>query len=151
MGEQQLHKSLDDLMKDDMQDDAPQERRAGRLGSSFRSGLEAFPGMVVGTVLSYVLELQSCAVNLQRYMPEDGLNLGFHIAGGSGLYGGWTGIRNRKFATFAALAASMIPEAMLAANGDAERAGQMVGVKALGYGVGYLVGALFSGNWGLGK
>ena len=111
-------------------------------------GLRTLPRVALGTALAYFLDVASCAVNIEQYLPADGLNVPFHIAAGAGLYGGWTDKLNRGIATLLVLGGSMIPEIMLAANGDMEMAGQMAGAKVVGYGVGYLTGALFSGNWG---
>lgn len=113
------------------------------LEQPFKEGLSAIPGILGCTALSYILGLSSCISKVHNALPS-GLNLGFHLASGAGLYGGYTNNKNKRVATIIALAGSFAPEIIdLTQHGDLNRLGASSATKVVGYGVGYLIGSFF--------
>jgi len=108
-------------------------------------GAKAIPPILACTAGSYLLGMSNCLKEVAQNLPTGGLNLGYHIAAGSGLYGGWTTNGNQKVTSLVTLAATFTPEIMmLAHDGDLENVGAASAAKLVGYGLGYIVGYLFS-------
>ena len=59
-------------------------------------GLRAIPPILGCTAGAYLLDFSGCVSKVAETLPADGLNLGYHLAAGSGLYGGYTSKENRK-------------------------------------------------------
>ncbi|PIN73748.1 hypothetical protein COV20_06025 [Candidatus Woesearchaeota archaeon CG10_big_fil_rev_8_21_14_0_10_45_16] len=107
-------------------------------------GLRAIPPILGCTAGAYLLNLSGCVNRIAESLPADGLNLGYHLAAGSGLYGGYTSKAERKIASLVTLAGSFTPEiAMLAQDGDLRSVGTASAAKLVGYGLGYIVGHIF--------
>ena len=113
------------------------------LGAKVVDVLGAFPPILGCTAGAYLLSFSDCVSQVGQALPN-GLNVGYHLAAGSGLYGGYTSKANRKVASLATLAISMTPDLlMLSQDGDLKNLGTAVGVKVVGYGLGYIVGHFF--------
>ena len=110
-------------------------------------GAKAIPPILACTAGSYLLGMADCVKEVAQNLPAGDLNLGYHAAAGSGLYGGWTKNGNRKVTSLVTLAAAFTPEIMMMSHdGDLKNVGAASAVKLVGYGLGYIVGHLFSGK-----
>ena len=110
-------------------------------------GAKAIPPILACTAGSYLLGMADCVKEVAQNLPAGDLNLGYHAAAGSGLYGGWTKNGNRKVTSLVTLAAAFTPEIMMMPHdGDLKNVGAASAVKLVGYGLGYIVGHLFSGK-----
>ena len=104
-------------------------------------GLKAVPPILACTAGVYLLGMTNCVKEVSQTLPIGGLNLGYHLAAGSGLYGGYTSNRNRKVTSLVTLAAAFTPEFMMMAHdGDMKNIGVASAAKLIGYGLGYIVG-----------
>lgn len=116
-------------------------------GDKVVDGAKAVPPIIACTAGSYLLGMTNCIKEVAQNLPSGDLNLGYHVATGSGLYGGWAKNGNRKVASLVTLAASFTPEIMmLAHDGDMKNVGAASAAKLVGYGLGYIVGHFFSGK-----
>lgn len=125
--------------------DKPLEKTVEELSMKARvvDGLKAVPPIIACAAGAYLLGFGSCG-HVEKVLPQDGLNFGYHLAAGSGLYGGYTSNSARRITSLVTLGASFFPEIMLLSqNGDLKEVGVAAGVKAVGYGLGYIVGHLF--------
>ena len=108
-----------------------------------KEGLSAIPGILGCSALTYLLNFAGCIDQVKNALPQ-GLNLGFHLATGSGIYGGQTKNINKRIASLVTLVSSFTPEIIsLAQDGDFEKIATSAGVKAVGYGLGYIAGYFF--------
>ena len=72
-------------------------------------GLKAVPPILACTAGAYLLGMTNCVKEVSQNLPAGDLNLGYHLAAGSGLYGGWTTNGNRKITSLFTLAAAFTP------------------------------------------
>ena len=106
-------------------------------------GLKAVPPILACTAGAYLLGMTNCVKEVAHNLPAGDLNLGYHLAAGSGLYGGYTDNGNRKVTSLVALAAAFAPEIMMMAHdGDMKNVGAASAAKLVGYGFGYVIGYL---------
>lgn len=113
------------------------------LSDRVQDYLGAVPPILACSAAAYLLNFSGCVSSIGKTLPE-GLNVSYHLAAGAGLYGGYTKNSHRKLTSLAMLCLSMAPEVVLAVDGNIKNAGAAMGVKALGYGLGYIVGKFFS-------
>lgn len=108
------------------------------------NGVRALPAILGCTAASYLLGFENCDA-VQGHLPVGDINIGYHLAVGSGLYGGGTKHDDRKVASLATLGASYTPELMMLAGGApfSSVIGPM-GVKTVGYGLGYVLSYIFT-------
>ncbi|MBU4456826.1 MAG: hypothetical protein KKA65_04965 [Nanoarchaeota archaeon] len=112
--------------------------------NNFVEGLKALPPIAACSAGAYILNFSGCIDSIAEHLPN-GLNVGYHIAAGSGIYGGYTNNNAKKIATGCTALAAMIPESlMFAAAGDMDNAGLSAGLKILSYGLGYILGYFFN-------
>src|SRR3989344_3878353 len=112
----------------------------------FAYGLRAIPPILACTAGAYLLGLSGCLTEVSESLPKK-LNFGYHLAAGAGLYGGYTNNNNRKITSLVALAASFTPEIItLVHDGDFGKIGAASAAKAVGYGVGYILGYFVNKN-----
>ena len=108
-------------------------------------GVKAVPAIIGCTAGAYLLGMSKCSQSLINNLPVDDMNLGYHLAAGSGLYGGWTKNTNRKATSLVTLAAAFTPEVMqLVQDGNLKNIGTASAVKLVGYGMGYVISYLFT-------
>ncbi len=107
-------------------------------------GLKAIPPILGCTAGAYLLDFSGYISNVAEILPANNLNLGYHLAAGSGLYGGYTSKENRKIASLVILASSFIPEIiMFTQDGNLRSVGTTSATKLIGYEVGYIIGYIF--------
>ncbi len=115
--------------------------------SKVNEGLQGIPAILACTAASYFLGLTELSDKIKPYLVNNDLNFGYHLAAGSGLYAGWTRKGSRKLVSLLTFTAACAPEIMLCTsqpNPDMNLIGATVGLKAVGYGAGYIVGKIFS-------
>ena len=112
------------------------------LQGKITDGLNGIPPILACTAGAYLLDVSGCIEQVSKTLPH-GLNFGYHLAAGSGLYGGYIDNQNRKVTSLLTLTASFIPEIIqFAHEGNLNKIGTACGVKAVGYGLGYIIGLL---------
>lgn len=117
--------------------------------SKVSEGVQGIPAILACTAASYFLGLTELSDKIKPYLVNNDLNFGYHLAAGSGLHAGWTRKGSRKMVSLLTFTAACAPEIMLYTsqpNPDMNLIGATVGLKAVGYGAGYIVGKIFSWN-----
>ncbi len=124
-----------------LENDVQQTNRKMTLAERVADGLKAIPPILGCTAGAYILGFAGCMNRATGVLPTEGLNLGYHLAAGSGLYGGYILETNRKIASLVTLASSFVPEiAIVAKDGDLRNIGAASAAKLVGYGFGYIAG-----------
>ncbi|MBI5065384.1 hypothetical protein HZA97_04040 [Candidatus Woesearchaeota archaeon] len=117
------------------------------FASKVSEGLQGIPAILACTAASYFLGLTELSDKIKPYLVNNDLNFGYHLAAGSGLHAGWTRKGSRKLISLLTFTVACAPEIMLYTsqpNPDMKLIGATVGLKAVGYGAGYIVGKIFS-------
>ena len=116
----------------------PKYSLMGDLTNRFKS----VPAMIGCTYISYLFEFQGCVDEINTRLGE-GPHVGFHIASGAGIYGGFTKDPNKTLTSLIGLGASLIPDTILLTQlDDTKQVVAYAGLKVAGYGVGYVAGTL---------
>jgi hypothetical protein len=103
---------------------------------------KSVPAMIGCTYISYLFEFQGCVDEINTRLGE-GPHVGFHIASGAGIYGGFTKDPNKTLTSLIGLGASLIPDTILLTQlDDTKQVVAYAGLKVAGYGVGYVAGTL---------
>ncbi len=106
-------------------------------------GLKAIPPILVCTAGTYLLGFSGCISALKDSSES---SLLYHLAAGSGLYGGFTPNGARKVISLVTLTFALVPEISMLAHGSSwDNIMLSAGIKAASYGIGLTLGSVVGG------